>query len=112
MTEAERCLDCGLCSECLQCVAACQANAVMHDMKEEVVEIPVGSVVLAPGFDPFDAAIKGEYGHGRMANVVTSLEFERILSASGGRHCYPQDGGGGAPRPQRLRKPARPATRL
>jgi len=95
MTEAKRCLDCGLCSECLQCVAVCQADAVMHDMKEESVEISVGSVVLAPGFEPFDAAIKGEYGHGRMTNVVTSLEFERILSASGpfqGQVVRPSDG--------------------
>lgn len=82
-TESERCLDCGLCSECLQCQIVCQANAVDHGMKEEVVEIPVGSVILAPGFEPFDAAIKGEYGYGRMPNVVTSIEFERILSASG-----------------------------
>jgi heterodisulfide reductase subunit A-like polyferredoxin len=64
-------------------------------MKEELVKITVGSVVLAPGFEPFDAAIKGEYGHGRMANVVTSLEFERILSASGpfqGQVVRPSDG--------------------
>ncbi|MFC1864647.1 FAD-dependent oxidoreductase [Chloroflexota bacterium] len=95
MAEAERCLDCGLCSECLQCVAVCQAKAIEHNMKEELVEIPVGSVILAPGFEPFDAAIKGEYGHGRMANVVTSLEFERILSASGpfqGQVVRPSDG--------------------
>ncbi|MFC1901617.1 FAD-dependent oxidoreductase [Chloroflexota bacterium] len=82
-TESERCLDCGLCSECLQCKIVCQANAVDHGMKEEVLQIPVGSIILAPGFEPFDAAIKGEYGYGRMPNVVTSLEFERILSASG-----------------------------
>ncbi|MBI2832603.1 MAG: FAD-dependent oxidoreductase [Chloroflexi bacterium] len=81
--EAERCLNCGLCSECLQCVTACQAKAIDHSMKEEVVELNVGSVVLAPGFEPFDAALKSEYGYGRMPNVVTSLEFERILSASG-----------------------------
>jgi heterodisulfide reductase subunit A2 len=81
--ESERCLDCGLCSECLQCVAVCQAKAVDHSMKEERVEIAVGSVILAPGFDPFDASLRGEYGYGRIPNVVTSLEFERILSASG-----------------------------
>ncbi len=93
--EAERCLDCGLCSECLQCVAACQAKAIDHEMKPEVVDIAVGSVVLAPGFEPFDARIKGEYGYGRMPNVVTSVEFERILSASGpfqGQVRRPSDG--------------------
>jgi len=94
-TEAERCLDCGLCSECLQCVAACQAEAIDHNMKDEEVELEVGSVILAPGFEPFDAAIKTEYGYGRMANVVTSMEFERILSASGpfqGQVLRPSDG--------------------
>jgi heterodisulfide reductase subunit A-like polyferredoxin len=81
--ESNRCLNCGLCSECLQCVAVCQAKAVDHTQKAEHLNINVGSVILAPGFDPFDASIKGEYGYGRMPNVVTSLEFERILSASG-----------------------------
>ena len=93
--EAERCLDCGLCSECLQCVAVCQAKAIDHEMKAEEVELRVGSVVLAPGFEPFDARIKSEYGYGRMPNVVTSLDFERILSASGpfqGQVQRPSDG--------------------
>jgi heterodisulfide reductase subunit A-like polyferredoxin len=81
--ETERCLDCGLCSECLQCVEVCQASAIDHTMEEELLQIPVGSIVFAPGFEPFDASIKGEYGYGRMPNVVNSLEFERILSASG-----------------------------
>jgi heterodisulfide reductase subunit A-like polyferredoxin len=93
--EAERCLNCGLCSECLQCVAVCQANAINHDMKEEEVELQVGSVVLAPGFEPFDARIKSEYGYGRMPNVLTSLDFERALSASGpfqGQVLRPSDG--------------------
>ncbi len=93
--EAERCLDCGLCSECLQCLATCQADAIDHTMKEEVVELEVGSLILAPGFEPFDATIKGEYGYGRMPNVVSSMEFERILSASGpfqGQVLRPSDG--------------------
>jgi heterodisulfide reductase subunit A-like polyferredoxin len=81
--EASRCLNCGLCSECMQCVTACQANAVDHSQVAETVALEVGSVVLAPGFEPFDAALKTEYGYGRFANVVTATEFERILSASG-----------------------------
>ncbi|MDP2920283.1 MAG: FAD-dependent oxidoreductase [Dehalococcoidia bacterium] len=95
LAETKRCLNCGLCSECLQCVAVCQAKAVDHTQKAERLDIAVGSVVLAPGFDPFDAAIKGEYGYGRMPNVLTSLEFERILSASGpflGQVRRPSDG--------------------
>ncbi len=93
--ETERCLDCGLCSECLQCVAVCQTNAIYHTMKEETLQFSVGSVILASGFDPFDASLKGEDGYGRMKNVVTSLEFERILSASGpfqGQVLRPSDG--------------------
>ncbi len=81
--EAERCLSCGICSECYQCVIACQAKAINHSMKEETLELEVGAVVLAPGFEPFDATLKPEYGYGRMPNVVTSMQFERILSASG-----------------------------
>jgi heterodisulfide reductase subunit A-like polyferredoxin len=81
--EADRCLNCGVCSECMQCVEACQAGAVDHSMKPETEELNVGAVVLAPGFKPFDAREKPEYGYGRYANVITSLEFERLLSATG-----------------------------
>ena len=93
--EADRCLDCGICSECYQCVVACQANAIDHSMREELLELEVGSLVLAPGFEPFDATIKPQYGYGRMPNVVTSIQFERILSASGpsqGQVVRPSDG--------------------
>ncbi len=81
--ESNRCLNCGLCSECLQCVSVCQAKAIDHTQKAERIEVAVGSVVLAPGFDPVEGNLKGEYGYGRMPNVITSLEFERLLSASG-----------------------------
>jgi len=81
--EANRCLSCGICSECYQCVDACIAGAINHDDTYAEETIDVGAVIAAPGFEPFDAGIRGEYGFGQYKNVVTSLQFERILSASG-----------------------------
>jgi heterodisulfide reductase subunit A-like polyferredoxin len=81
--EATRCLACGICSECYQCLEACKPGAIDHDMTGKEIHLQVGAVVLSPGFEPFDARLKGEYGYGRYPNVLTSLEFERILSASG-----------------------------
>jgi len=87
--DREKCIGCGLCSK------VCLAEAVEYDDKESTEEIRVGAVVLAPGFDEFDATLKPEYGYGRYPNVVTSIEFERILSASGpydGHVLRPSDG--------------------
>jgi heterodisulfide reductase subunit A-like polyferredoxin len=81
--EAARCLQCGICSECLACVRACKANAINHEMVEEIRELEVGAVILTPGVDLYDAGQKEEFGYGRYANVLTSIEFERMLSASG-----------------------------
>ncbi len=81
--EALRCLNCGLCSECLQCVALCKAGAVNHQMEEEIVRFRVGSIILSPGFDEYDANRLVAYGYGRFPNVISSIQFERILSASG-----------------------------
>ncbi|MFQ6014692.1 MAG: FAD-dependent oxidoreductase [Anaerolineae bacterium] len=83
VAEAERCLSCGLCSECLECVYACGMKAIDHDMFPRPIELDVGAIILAPGFDLFEAQGMGEYGYGLYPNVITSLEFERILSASG-----------------------------
>lgn len=83
MEEAGRCLDCGVCCECLQCVTACKKNAVHHEDPGTAEEINVGSVILAPGFDLYDARLRGEYGYGYYDNVVTSMDFERILSSTG-----------------------------
>jgi heterodisulfide reductase subunit A-like polyferredoxin len=81
--EASRCLSCGICSECLQCVFACRANAIDHNQVEKTIELQVGAVLLTPGLVPVPGGIRPEYGYGRYPNVVTSLEFERMLSASG-----------------------------
>jgi len=82
--EAERCLKCGICSECYQCVKACLAGAINHD--EQAVErtVKVGAVIMCPGTKAFDPTpYEDFYPHKTHPNVLTSLEFERILSASG-----------------------------
>lgn len=83
VAEAKRCLNCGGCCECMECVRVCKAQALAHDMKPETIEVNVGAIVLTSGYDVFDASLKSEYAYGRAANVVTSIQFERILSASG-----------------------------
>jgi heterodisulfide reductase subunit A-like polyferredoxin len=83
IAEAQRCLQCGVCSECNQCVYACQKHCIDHTMQEEIVELSVGAVILMPGLETMPGDIRPELGYGRCANVVTSIEFERMLSASG-----------------------------
>jgi heterodisulfide reductase subunit A-like polyferredoxin len=83
LAECERCLNCALCSECQECVKACEQMAINHQMGERTLELEIGSVILAPGFEEFQAERKGEYGFGRYANVLSSVQFERMLSASG-----------------------------
>ncbi len=93
--EARRCLNCGDCCECLQCVEKCQKKAIDHDAVDEDIELEVGAVILAPGYELFDAAQAAEYGYGVYPNVVTSMEFERILSSTGptrGHVERPSDG--------------------
>jgi heterodisulfide reductase subunit A len=80
--------DCGICQE------VCEAKAIDYEQKEATHELKVGAIVLSPGYEIFDARIKKELGYGRFANVITALEFERILSASGpfsGRVLRPHD---------------------
>ena len=83
VAEAQRCLACGVCSECMECVKACSADAILHNMLPEETTVEVGSILLAPGFEPYDPSPRGEYGYGVYPNVITSMQFERILSASG-----------------------------
>jgi heterodisulfide reductase subunit A len=81
--EAKRCLNCAACSECLECVKACEAGAINHEMEDEVVEVDVGCIIVATGFQQFDPSVIYQYGYGRYDNVVTGLQFERMASASG-----------------------------
>jgi heterodisulfide reductase subunit A2 len=69
--------------KCLICQGVCENEAIDFSQKPEKVEVSVGAIVLASGFEPFDPKIKGDYGYGTMENVVTSLDFERLLSSTG-----------------------------
>ncbi|MCZ7543254.1 MAG: FAD-dependent oxidoreductase [Anaerolineae bacterium] len=93
--EASRCLACGICSECMSCTFACGVDAIDHDMGARTEEVRVGAVILAPGYAAYHAEMSEAYGYGRYPNVVTSLQFERLLSASGptsGHVKRPSDG--------------------
>ncbi|MCX6648081.1 MAG: FAD-dependent oxidoreductase, partial [Candidatus Bathyarchaeota archaeon] len=87
--DRDKCLGCGICSE------VCKADAIKYDDVDEELKLNVGSVILAPGFEAFDPSKLSELGYGRYPNVVSSVEFERILSATGpyrGVVLRPSDG--------------------
>ena len=93
--EARRCLNCASCCECMLCVQTCQAGAIQHDQLPQTFDLDVGAVIMTPGFEAFDASRRGEFGFGFAPNVVTNVQFERILSASGpteGHIVRPSDG--------------------
>ncbi len=69
--------------KCRICEKVCKNKAVIFDQADEIVTLDTGALILAGGFEPFDARQKGEYGYGQWPNVITSLEYERILSAAG-----------------------------
>ena len=69
--------------KCTICQATCKNDAINLHQKPERLEINVGAVILAPGFEVFDPGARGDYGYGKYENVVTSLDFERLLCATG-----------------------------
>ena len=81
--EVERCLECGVCSECYQCVDVCMPKAIDHEMQAEKLEVEVGSIIVATGFDLMDPTPMPKYGYGKHRNVYTSFEFERLSNATG-----------------------------
>jgi heterodisulfide reductase subunit A len=81
--------ECGLCSK------VCQAGAIDYEQTETTMRLEVGAVVLTPGFEAFDATRRGEFGFGFASNVLSNVQFERLLSASGptqGHIERPSDG--------------------
>jgi heterodisulfide reductase subunit A len=69
--------------KCDICEGVCDNDAIDFNQTAEKVEVNVGAIVLSPGYEVFDPTLKGDYGYGTFENVVTSLDFERLLCATG-----------------------------
>jgi heterodisulfide reductase subunit A len=81
--EAQRCIACGTCSECMLCVSQCKAGAIAHHQRDEQLERSVGAIIVATGFDVMDPTPLVHYGYGKYPGVLTNLEFERLCNATG-----------------------------
>jgi heterodisulfide reductase subunit A2 len=69
--------------KCRICEGVCKNDAIDFNQTAEKIEVKVGAIILSPGIEPFDPKVKDEYGYGRLENVVTSMDFERLLCATG-----------------------------
>jgi heterodisulfide reductase subunit A len=69
--------------KCTICAGVCKNQAIDLDQKEEVVQVEVGAIIMAPGYDVFNPKLRNDYGYGIMENVVTGLDFERLLCSTG-----------------------------
>jgi len=81
--------------KCGACAKACPTGAINYEMKDEFVDLDIGAIVVATGFQVQDTDIYGEYGYGRYPDIITGLQFERLASASGptgGKILRPSDG--------------------
>ena len=94
---AARCLDCGVCAECHECVNTCPADAINLDMREQTIETEVGAVVVATGFTLFPADLKPQYGYGRYPNVITGMQMDRLLAPTRPYHTVLRPGDGKVP---------------
>ncbi|WP_027364144.1 FAD-dependent oxidoreductase [Desulfotruncus alcoholivorax] len=83
---------------CGKCIKACPVDAIDHNMQPETTTLNVGAIILCPGYELFDAELRGEYGYGVYDNVITSLQFERMLSASGPYEGHVQKADGTEPK--------------
>jgi len=74
--------------KCGNCKKACKREAINYEMKDQLLEIEVGAIIVATGFDVWDPSSSTEYGYGRYPNVYTAMEYERIINAAGPTHGH------------------------
>ncbi|MGA9387415.1 MAG: 4Fe-4S binding protein, partial [Candidatus Bathyarchaeia archaeon] len=85
----EDCMECGICEK------VCPSQAINREQKPQEIELDVGAIVVATGFDIFDCSMIPQYGYREFKNVITAMELERLLCASGptgGHLIRPSDG--------------------
>jgi heterodisulfide reductase subunit A len=93
--EAGRCAECNICATCKQCEKACKAGAIDYAMVDRHETYEVGALVVATGYQEMDQAVYTEYGGGTLPDVITGLQFERLVSSTGptgGKLVRPSDG--------------------
>jgi heterodisulfide reductase subunit A-like polyferredoxin len=85
MEESPRCLAGQIegCIECHECERRCEPKAIVYTMKDENITLKVGAIIIASGLGLYDISSLTEYGYGKIKNVVTAMEFERLTAASG-----------------------------
>ncbi len=83
VAETTRCINCSGCSECRLCEEKCEPKAINHFLKDEIIEVDVGAIIVATGFDLMPMEKLPEYGGGKIPDVIDALAFERLLAASG-----------------------------
>jgi len=81
--EAERCLNCAVCSDCHECAKVCKPEAIDYNLPDELVDLNVGAIIVATGFDVWNPSAAPEYGYPKYQNVYTAMEFERLINAAG-----------------------------
>ncbi|UTB33799.1 MAG: CoB--CoM heterodisulfide reductase iron-sulfur subunit A family protein [Methanobacterium sp. ERen5] len=89
-------IDKDYCIECKLCDQVCGNKAIKHDQEPEIIELDIGTIIVATGYDPYDPTEKTEWAYGSAENVITGLELERFINASGptqGHVLKPSDGG-------------------